>query len=81
MDGDPGALATPRRSGPEVVGSNPTGPTKRLMRRRRYRIASRPAQILTLCDSKFFHDFSYPFARLNKHVYALVLVGGVRVAP
>src|SRR5436309_15475198 len=29
MDGDPGALVTPRRSGPEVVGSNPTGPTKR----------------------------------------------------
>ena len=28
MDGDPGALVTPRRSGPEVVGSNPTGPTK-----------------------------------------------------
>src|SRR2546427_116358 len=27
MDGDPGALVTPRRSGPEVVGSNPTGPT------------------------------------------------------
>src|SRR5436189_6287164 len=29
MDGDPGALVTPRRSGPEVVGSNPTGPTRR----------------------------------------------------
>ena len=28
MDGDPGALVTPRKSGPEVVGSNPTGPTK-----------------------------------------------------
>ncbi len=29
MDGDPGALVTPKRSGPEVVGSNPTGPTRR----------------------------------------------------
>ena len=29
MDGDPGALVTPRTSGPEVVGSNPTGPTRR----------------------------------------------------
>src|SRR5207245_4363983 len=62
MDGDPGALVTPRRSGPEVVGSNPTGPTKR------------PATTALFCvrvnpfDISFNLDYRFRWALTRKSI-------------
>src|SRR3989475_7748972 len=51
MDGDPGALVTPRRSGPEVVGSNPTGPAKPQAETAAFGIKGSPSQSSSTCTA------------------------------